>query len=65
MRYRNGIISAVMLVLGTITLGGMASTAQYAQVARVESVGFDALAHELFSGGAVVCADERQTMAQR
>lgn len=51
MRYQNSFVAVVALVLSLITLTGTAYTDRFPQVARAESVGFDALAHELFDGG--------------
>lgn len=49
MRFRDSIISVVTLVLGLITVTGMAYTDQFPQAVKAESVGFDALAHQVFS----------------
>ncbi|MES2151863.1 MAG: hypothetical protein V4508_18945 [Pseudomonadota bacterium] len=64
MRYQNGFISIVTLVLALITVTGIAYTDQFPQAARAESVGFDALAHNLFDGSKVACADDKQQLAQ-
>lgn len=51
MRYRDGFIStAVGIVLSAAMLAGTAYTDQFPQAARAESVGFDALAHQVFHG---------------
>jgi hypothetical protein len=57
MRYKDAIITAVALVLSLLTLTGMAYTEQYQQAAVVENAGFDALAHNLFDGANLACAD--------
>ena len=49
MRFRDTLISVVTLVLGLITVTGMAYTDQFPQAATAESVGFEALAHQVFS----------------
>ncbi len=50
MRYQNGIVGIVTLALAVLTLVGSAYTDQFPQVSQAESVGFDALAHDLFGG---------------
>ncbi|MES2899295.1 MAG: hypothetical protein V4723_06165 [Pseudomonadota bacterium] len=50
MRYQNGIVGIVTLALAVLTLVGSAYTDQFPQVSQAESVGFDALAHDLFDG---------------
>jgi hypothetical protein len=57
MRYQNGIMAVITLVLAMITVTGMAYTDEFPQAARAEAVGFDALAHDLFDGDAVAAAD--------
>lgn len=57
MRYKDAIITAIALVLSLLTLTGMAYTEQYQQAATVENSGFDALAHNLFDGTKIACAD--------
>jgi hypothetical protein len=52
MRIRDTFISVVTLVLAVITVTGMAYTEQFPQAATAESVGFDALAHQVFSAAA-------------
>jgi hypothetical protein len=64
MKYQNAIFSAVMTVLGAITLAGMAYSDEFPQAAQAESVGFDALAHNLFDGSKVACADDHAQVAQ-
>jgi hypothetical protein len=49
MRYQNGIMPVVALVLAMITVTGIAYTEQFPQAAHAEAVGFDALAHALFA----------------
>ncbi len=48
MRYQNGIIAVVTLVLAAITTIGTVYTDQFPQAHQAESAGFDALAHDLF-----------------
>ena len=57
MRYKDAIITAIALVLSLLTLTGMAYTDQFQQAAVVETAGFDALAHDLFDGAKMACAD--------
>jgi hypothetical protein len=64
MKYQNALVSAVMMVLGAITLTGMAYSDEYPQAAASESVGFDALAHNLFDGSKMACADDQPQVAQ-
>jgi hypothetical protein len=52
MRIRDTFVAVVTLVLAVITVTGMAYTDQYPQAATAESVGFDALAHQVFSSAA-------------
>jgi hypothetical protein len=49
MRYQNGIMPVIALILAMITVTGIAYTEQFPQAAQAESVGFDALAHSLFA----------------
>lgn len=49
MRIRDTFVSIVTLVLALITVTGMAYTDQFPQAATAQSVGFDALAHQVFS----------------
>jgi hypothetical protein len=56
MRYQNGIMAVVTLVLALITVTGIAYTDEFPQAARAEAIGFDALAHDLFSGDKVADA---------
>lgn len=58
MRNKNAIMTAIALVLSLTALTGMAYTDQFQQAARAESAGFDALAHDLFDGARIACADE-------
>ena len=64
MRYQNGFVAVVALVLSLITLTGMAYTDEFPQAALAESVGFDALAHNLFDGAAMASNDDRQRPAE-
>lgn len=57
MRYKDAIITAIALILSLSTLTGMAYTEQFQQAAVVENAGFDALAHDLFDGAKMACAD--------
>ncbi len=50
MRYQNGIVGIVTVALAALTLVGSVYTEQFPQVSQAESVGFDALAHDLFAG---------------
>ena len=56
MRYQNGIMAIVTLVLAMITVTGIAYTDEFPQAARAETIGFDALAHDLFDGDSVADA---------
>ena len=47
MRYQNGIIILVSLAVAAVATLGSVYSEQYPQASRAESVGFDALAHEL------------------
>ena len=57
MRYKDAIITAIALILSLSTLTGMAYSEQFQQAAVVENAGFDALAHDLFDGAKMACAD--------
>ena len=59
MRYKDAIITAIALAASLTMLTGMAHTDQFQQAARAESVGFDALAHDLFDGSRLACADHQ------
>jgi hypothetical protein len=48
MRYQNGLIGIIAVVLAAVTMLGSVYTEQYAQASQAQSVGFDALAHDLF-----------------
>ena len=50
MRYQNGIVTIVALALAALTLVGSVYADQFPQATQAESVGFDALAHDLFGG---------------
>lgn len=58
MRNKDAIFTAIALILSMATLTGMAYTETFQQAARAESFGFDALAHDLFDGSKVACADQ-------
>ena len=57
MRYKDATMTAIALVLSLVTLTGIAHTDQFQQAAVTENAGFDALAHNLFDGASLVCAD--------
>ena len=59
MRNKDAIFTAIALVLSLMTLTGMAYTEPFQQAARAESVGFDALAHNLFDGSKMACAEQQ------
>jgi hypothetical protein len=59
MRFKDAIISAVALVFSLMVLTGMAYSEQFQQAALAESVGFDALAHDLFDGSKMACNEAR------
>ena len=61
MRYKDAIITAIALVVSLMTLTGMAYTEQFQQAAVTESAGFDALAHNLFDGARLACAETGQS----
>lgn len=48
MRYQNGIIGVITLVLAAVTMVGTVYSDQYQQASHAQSSGFDALAHDLF-----------------
>lgn len=58
MRYQNGIMPVIALILAMITVTGIAYTEQFPQAAQAESVGFDALAHDLFAADDSVAPTE-------
>ena len=60
MRYQNGIVGAVTLALAAVTMVGSVYTDQFPQATHAESVGFDALAHDLFDG--LVTADDQEAV---
>ena len=47
MRYQNGIIGLVTLALAAVVATGAVYSDQFPQASTAESVGFDALAHDL------------------
>lgn len=57
MRYQNGIMPLIALALAMLTVTGIAYTEQYPQAAHAESVGFDALAHDLFASDDAIPAE--------
>ena len=54
MRCEKGLTAVVAMLLAIVTLTGSAYTDQYSQAERAQSVGFDALAHDLFGGASQV-----------
>ncbi|MCE3604245.1 hypothetical protein LXA47_11585 [Massilia sp. P8910] len=52
------------LAMAMLTLTGTALTDQFPQAASAESVGFDALAHDLFGSTLVASADEEPGVAE-
>ena len=58
MRYKDASITAIALLVGLTTLTGMAYTDQFQQAAVTESTNFDALAHDLFDGSMLACAEQ-------
>jgi hypothetical protein len=50
MRYQNGIIGIVSLVLAGAVATGALYSDQFPQASSAESVGFDALAHDMLDG---------------
>jgi hypothetical protein len=59
MKFKDAIITAIALVFSLAILTGMAYSDQFQQAAVAESGGFDALAHDLFNGSKMACADDR------
>lgn len=57
MRHRDGIFATIALALSSVALAGMVYTDEYSYAARTEVNGYNALAHEVVSGG-LYCADE-------
>lgn len=58
MRYQKAIMMIVTLAMAMLTLTGTALTHQFPQAASAESVGFDALAHDLFGTSLLAGADD-------
>ena len=50
MRYQNGIIGIVSLLMAALMALGTVYADQFPQASSAESVGFDALAHDLLGG---------------
>jgi hypothetical protein len=50
MRYQNGLIGIVSLVLATVVAAGTLYSDEFPQASRAEAVGFDSLAHDLLDG---------------
>jgi hypothetical protein len=59
MKFKDAIVSALALVASVAILTGMAYSDQFQQAAVAENGGFDALAHDLFHGSKMACADGR------
>jgi hypothetical protein len=49
MRVQNGLIGFMTIVLAAVTMLGSVYTSDFSQASQAESVGFDALAHNLFA----------------
>ncbi|CUI03207.1 hypothetical protein IV454_25615 [Massilia antarctica] len=64
MRYQKAIMLVATLAMAMLTLTGTALTDQFPQAASAESVGFDALAHDLFGSTLVASADEEPGVAE-
>lgn len=60
MRFKDAITTAFALALSLSALAGMAYSEQFQKAALAESGTFDALAHDLFDGAKMACADGRQ-----
>ena len=58
MRYQKILMAIVTLAMAVIATTGTAFTDQFPQATQAESVGFDALAHQLFAGSAASERDE-------
>ena len=50
MRYQNGLVGVVSLMLAAVVATGALYSDQFPQASSAESVGFDALAHDLLDG---------------
>lgn len=48
MRYQNGLIGIITIVLAAVTALGTVYADQFPQASHAQSIGFDALAHDLF-----------------
>ncbi|HEY0062942.1 MAG TPA: hypothetical protein VGC21_12540 [Telluria sp.] len=49
MRYQNGLIGIMAIVLAAVTTLGSVYSGSFPQASQAESAGFDALAHNLFA----------------
>ena len=58
MRYQKAIMVAVTLAMAVLTMTGTAYTDQFPQATHAESIGFDALAHDLFANALTGDDDE-------
>ena len=50
MRYQNGLVGIVSLMLAAVVATGALYSDRFPQASSAESVGFDALAHDLLDG---------------
>ncbi|MDM5180176.1 hypothetical protein F2P44_20840 [Massilia sp. CCM 8695] len=64
MRYQKAIMLVATLAMAMLTLTGTALTDQFPQAASAESVGFDALAHDLFGSTLVARSDDEPGVAE-
>ena len=53
MRYQKAMLAIVTFAMALITMTGTAYTEHFPQAAQAESIGFDALAHDLFGSDEV------------
>jgi hypothetical protein len=63
MRYQKAILAIVTLGMAVITMTGTAYTDHFPQATQAESIGFDALAHDLFGSTMLASADDALTEA--
>jgi cytochrome b subunit of formate dehydrogenase len=64
MRYQKAIMMVASIAMAMLTLTGTALTDQFPQAASAQSVGFDALAHDLFDSALIASADDEVAEAQ-
>ncbi|RSZ60650.1 hypothetical protein HF313_18900 [Massilia atriviolacea] len=62
MRYQKAIMMIVTIAMAMLTLTGTALSDRFPQAASAESIGFDALAHDLF--GTALVADGEEELAE-